>query len=316
MKSIHALPDSPAGLHSLLGALDGPHVLLGVYDPSDRLDFANQTFRAAFQLDEAASGMTFADVILHGVLRQCGPRIDRHNALEFIAETEARRRAHPGQRNFATDFVDGRWFWMTETLLETGWLVVVGTEISTLRHGEQALIESRDRAMEEARTDALTGLANRRQSLAYLELAISAFVRAAVPLAVALVDLDHFKSVNDSYGHAAGDAVLRDFAEISRITMRQSDLIGRIGGEEFLMVLPGTSVDDAAAAVERLRCSVSGRRVAIEDFAPIAYSFSSGVCGVELTDDVNAALARADRALYTAKRAGRNRVVARRQGHA
>lgn len=316
MKSILDLADNPADLQPLFGALDGPYVLVGVYDPADRLAFANSTFRAAFQLDEAAPDMTFADVILHGVLRQCGERIDGGNALEFIAETEARRRDRPGQRTFATDLVDGRWFWITETLLDTGWLVVIGMEISTLRHGEQALIASRDRAMQEARTDALTGLANRRHSLSYLELAMSAFARAAVPLAVALIDLDHFKNINDTYGHAAGDAVLRDFAEVSRKAMRQSDLIGRIGGEEFLIVFPGTSVDDAAAAVERIRWTVIGRRVAIAGQEPIAYSFSSGVCGVELTDDIHMALARADRALYTAKHAGRNRVVARRQGHA
>lgn len=95
-----------------------------------------------------------------------------------------------------------------------------------------------------------------------------------------------------------------------------SDLIGRIGGEEFLMVFPGTSVDEAVAAVERIRCSLTGRRVAIGAEISIGYSFSSGVCGVELTDDINIALERADRALYTAKRAGRNRVVSRRQGHA
>ncbi|MFM0557356.1 GGDEF domain-containing protein [Paraburkholderia sediminicola] len=316
MKPIPDLAGNPAGLQALFGALDGPHVLVGVYDPADRLDFANGTFRAAFQLDTAARDMTFADVILHGVLRQCGARVDRGDALEFIAETQTRRRNQPGQRAFATDLVDGRWFWMTETLLESGWLVVIGTEFSTLRHGEQALIASRDRAIQEARTDALTGLANRRHSLSYLELAISAFVRAAVPLAIALVDLDHFKKINDTYGHAAGDAVLRDFAEVARKAMRQSDLIGRIGGEEFLMVFPGTSVDDAAAAVERIRCSLIGRRVAISGVASIDYSFSSGVCCVELTDDINTALERADRALYTAKRGGRNRVVSRRQGHA
>jgi diguanylate cyclase (GGDEF)-like protein len=316
MKSILDLPGNAAGLQALFGALEGPHVLVGVYDPADRLDFANSTFRTAFQIDEGGRDMTFADVILHGVLKQCGARIDRGDALEFIAETQAGRRGQPGQRNFAADLVDGRWYWMTETLLESGWLVVIGTEISTLRHGEQALIASRDRAIQEARTDALTGLANRRHALSYLELAISAFVHATVPLTLALVDLDHFKSINDTYGHAAGDAVLRDFAELSRKAMRQSDLIGRIGGEEFLMVFPGTSVDEAVAAVERIRCSLTGRRVAIGAEVSIGYSFSSGVCGVELTDDINIALERADRALYTAKRAGRNRVVSRRQGHA
>ena len=92
MNPILELASHPDGLQALMGALDGPHVLLGVYDASDRLNFANETFRRAFQLDDAPGDMTFADVILHSVMRQSGPRIDRGDVIEFIADTQARRR--------------------------------------------------------------------------------------------------------------------------------------------------------------------------------------------------------------------------------
>lgn len=309
MKSIHELPVDTDAHAALLRALDGPHLLVGLYDPADHLTFANANFRTSFALDDVSGRMTFADLILHSVLRRRGPRIESGGAVEFIAETQMRRRGVPGQRTFAADLADGRWYWVTETLLESGWIVVIGSEISSLRHGEEALIAARDLAMQEARTDALTGLPNRRHTLSYLELAISAFVCAKVPLTVALIDLDHFKLINDRYGHAAGDAVLRDFADVSREAVRQSDLMGRIGGEEFMAIFSGASVDDAVAAIERMRRNVGERRVRVGDHECLAYSFSSGICRVEATDDVQSALARADRALYAAKRAGRNRVV-------
>ncbi|WP_053064213.1 GGDEF domain-containing protein [Caballeronia mineralivorans] len=163
--------------------------------------------------------------------------------------------------------------------------------------------------MQEAQTDALTCLANRRRALSYLEHAISTSVCSNLPLAVALIDLDRFKSINDCYGHSARDAVLKDFADASRNAVRRSNLVGRIGGEEFVVVLPGASADDASDVVERLRREVSDRRVRTNAGALVGYSFSAGVCELCAADDSEAALCRADRALYAAKRAGRNCVM-------
>ena len=87
-----------------------------------------------------------------------------------------------------------------------------------------------------------------------------------------------FKSINDSHGHAAGDAVLKDFADVSRLTIRRSDLVGKIGGEEFLIVLPGATADDASYLVERLRREACDRQVRTDAGALIGYSFSAGVC--------------------------------------
>ncbi|ACC72056.1 GGDEF domain-containing protein [Paraburkholderia phymatum] len=310
MKSIHDLRTDDIACEALLGALDGRTQLVAIYDASDRLMFANSAFKHAFRLNRERGDITFADLVLRGILGQCGPRIGGDDASAVIADAIAARRERAGQRSFATELVDGRWFWMTESLLENDWIVLTGTEISALRSNEQAWIGAHERAVQEARTDALTGLANRRHSMSSLELAITAAAGTETPLTVALVDLDHFKQINDSHGHAAGDAVLRDFGEVCRHATRQTDIAGRIGGEEFLVVFPSTSVEHGVSAVERMRRQVLSRRVQVADDRAIRYSFSAGVCRVELSDDLNTTLARADSALYSAKREGRNRTVA------
>lgn len=311
MNSIEHVASDRAAHVALLKALEGGQMLIAVYDVGDRLVFSNSTFDRAFHLESATQEMTFSDLILHAATHRCGPRIDRGDALEFIADAQTRRRRQPGQRRFATDLLDGRWFWMTETFLESGWVIVVGSEISELKQNEQALIFARDCAIQEAQTDPLTCLANRRYTLTYLEQAIAASDRARIPLTIALIDLDRFKSINDSHGHAAGDAVLMDFAVASRFTVRRSDLVGRIGGEEFLIVLPGATADDASDVVERLRCEACSRQVRTDTGICIRYSFSAGVCELTVADNSESALRRADRALYAAKGAGRNCVHCR-----
>jgi diguanylate cyclase (GGDEF)-like protein len=133
--------------------------------------------------------------------------------------------------------------------------------------------------------------------------------RLADPFSVCLIDLDHFKSINDSLGHAAGDAVLKHFAALAPRGLRGIDSFGRFGGEEFLIVLPGTDRHGAIAAGERVRAAAEatafpgvppGRRITI----------TVGVATHVRGEDITAFLARADQALYQGKNAGRNRVVA------
>jgi diguanylate cyclase (GGDEF)-like protein len=309
MKSIQDLRTDDIACEALLGALDGKNQLVAIYDTSDRLVFANSAFKHAFRLNRKRGEITFADLVLRGILSRSGTRIEGGDATAAIADALAARREQAGQRSVATELVDGRWFWMTESLLENDWIVLIGMDISSLRSSEEAWIGAHERAVQEARTDVLTGLANRRHSMSALELAITAAAGTETPLTIALVDLDHFKQINDSHGHAAGDAVLRDFGEVCRHATRQSDIAGRIGGEEFLVVFPSTSVEHGVSAVERMRHQVMTRRVQVAGDHVIRYSFSAGVCMVEQGDDLHAILARADSALYSAKRDGRNRTV-------
>ncbi|MFQ1003592.1 diguanylate cyclase [Modestobacter sp. SSW1-42] len=152
-----------------------------------------------------------------------------------------------------------------------------------------------------ALTDGLTGVANRRAFDTALEREVTTAVRADAALAVVIIDLDHFKSLNDSYGHQAGDDVLRAVGAALRSCVRRGDVVARYGGEEFALVLPGASVDDAVEVADRVRAAlrdITGPRTVTASLG-IASRASAGDTGAEL-------LAAADAALYSAKGSGRD----------
>ena len=162
-----------------------------------------------------------------------------------------------------------------------------------------------------ATRDALTGLANRRFFLERAAELVGLAQRHGRPLCMMMIDIDHFKSINDRFGHALGDAALRAIAATLRRDLRKTDLCGRIGGEEFALVLPETSLRSAAATAERMRRDVAAARLAAPRGDAIALRVSIGVAALQPgRQTVEALLAEADRLLYQAKSAGRNRVVA------
>ena len=155
-----------------------------------------------------------------------------------------------------------------------------------------------------ATQDELTGLYNRRHMGVLLEQAR----RAAVPVCLVLIDLDLFKSINDAHGHQAGDAVLRRFATAGRAALRSSDALARWGGEEFLLMLPGATHEQALQVVARLRTRLA--EVSFDDIAPdLRVTFSAGLSRCADEQALEAALERADQAMYRAKSGGRNRTV-------
>lgn len=180
--------------------------------------------------------------------------------------------------------------------------VVVFHDISALKEKEAALTWL-------ATTDTLTGLANRRHFTALLEAEIQRWQRSGQPAALLMLDLDFFKRVNDTWGHAVGDEVLRHFATVLRGALRRIDVPGRVGGEEFAILLPDTSEEDALAAAERLRASVEASPAqTVGGSIPVTVSigvtlFREGDSGHE------APMQRADEALYRAKQSGRNCVA-------
>ncbi|MDR5864860.1 diguanylate cyclase [Halomonas campisalis] len=149
-----------------------------------------------------------------------------------------------------------------------------------------------------SRTDPLTGAANRRHFDDELEREMSRALRSGSPLSLAFMDLDYFKRFNDTYGHATGDAMLEEMVGVWRSVLRQSDLLARIGGEEFVVVLPDTGMDEARQVVERMR-----KRT------PRGQTCSAGIAKFRPSDTAEAFVARADLAMYAAKRGGRDRVV-------
>ncbi len=212
------------------------------------------------------------------------------------------------------------WADVTDSLIDLGalalvlpWFAAMGAYVNGMRtrltDSHRQLKSAYDRIAEIAIRDELTGVYNRRFLIDGLERERARAKRLGSGYAVALFDIDHFKSVNDTYGHAAGDAVLKHFALIAGSGLRDVDIFGRHGGEEFLLVMPDTALRGAVAAAERVRTAVhaagfpqvpGNRRISV----------SAGVAEIRPEESVEALLARADKALYDGKSCGRNRVVA------
>jgi diguanylate cyclase (GGDEF)-like protein len=160
----------------------------------------------------------------------------------------------------------------------------------------------------QALVDGLTGIANRRQCEDALTTEIAQADRLGTPLTLVLADLDDFKRVNDIHGHAVGDDVLREFAAVLRSTLRESDLAGRWGGEEFLLLLPGADVEGGAQLAERVRTALSERSFLGRDGDVVNVTCSFGVAQHRVSGTERELFAAADQALYRAKRDGKNRV--------
>ncbi|MGO8791376.1 MAG: GGDEF domain-containing protein [Terriglobia bacterium] len=174
---------------------------------------------------------------------------------------------------------------------------------------QDSLIQAREALRDQAMHDPLTNLLNRRATLDFLLSEMSRAERERIPVTVMMIDIDHFKSVNDTYGHQAGDDVLSAVARRLRTSARTYDLVGRVGGEEFLIVSPNCCAPDGLIQAERLREVVCSQPVALKDLS-IQVSISLGVATTldSKRQNMEALLAGADRALYRAKAAGRNRV--------
>ena len=202
-------------------------------------------------------------------------------------------------------------------------LAVTGGQFTRLReqlsekNKQLTVLLERNEAL--ASHDELTGTFNRRHLMQLLDEERERAGRAGAPFALALFDLDHFKAVNDGFGHAAGDAVLKQFCSVARDTMRATDRFARYGGEEFVLLMPvGTDAQAASLAAERIRAAT-----AAQDWAALlgghahAVTVSAGVATWRVGESLESVLARADVALYAAKNAGRNRwVVATEAGAA
>ena len=166
--------------------------------------------------------------------------------------------------------------------------------------------------LDQSTKDPLTGLGNRGATLAELQSRFELSRRHGRPISVVMCDLDNFKQINDQHGHGAGDIVLAGFGERVRQNLRGTDLAGRIGGEEFLLVLPETEVEGAQLLAERLRTSLSDTPHLLPK-GPIQVTCSLGVAQwIQEDRDAGALLGRADEALYAAKHQGRNKVVVAR----
>ncbi|WP_430882896.1 diguanylate cyclase [Fusibacter sp. JL216-2] len=174
-----------------------------------------------------------------------------------------------------------------------------------LAQANEALEEEKERLVKLARTDGLTGLDNRRNILDYLEEQINQAKRYDRPVTIMMADIDHFKRINDTYGHTAGDEVLKKLASVFRSSIRETDRVGRFGGEEFLFVFTGTSQSETKSIIERVRNKIKGLDYS---FGKTSITVSAGVCQYEKGSST-IFIGKADKLMYEAKEKGRNQVV-------
>lgn len=243
------------------------------------------------------------------VIRTDVRRHDIEALLATISRIEAEERSLLDIRETAIDKAEHANDLAGISLAALGMLLLglVAAAGVTASKARMRTLEAEEQLRRAATTDELTGLLNRRAFLAAVDVEIARSARSGPPLALALIDLDHFKSVNDRFGHAGGDEVLRKFAETAREAMRTTDVIGRLGGEEFAVLMPETDQIQSGMAAERLRDAVAGRRMALSTGALAPVTISIGVANYKPGEDRDRLIARADEALYDAKESGRNR---------
>jgi diguanylate cyclase (GGDEF)-like protein len=201
-------------------------------------------------------------------------------------------------------------FWLVVAMLGST-AVLLGLTYVLVRRLSGGLEDAERTLVRLATTDELTGIWNRHQTFELLRVEMERARRRESSVALIMADVDHFKSVNDTLGHAAGDAVLAQIADRVAAELRPYDIFGRFGGEEFLIVAPDADLGEAVEMAERVRKAVAGSPM-IEGDGGLVVTLSAGVSSVDLgqTDAPDRALARADRALYISKHKGRDRVTA------
>ncbi|MBY3094827.1 GGDEF domain-containing protein [Rhizobium laguerreae] len=290
----------------LLHLAGDTETLIAVYDGNDRLQYANDAFRSVYFIEPDETPL-WPDLMRRNFELARGTVIQTSHFDEWLRSTQSRR-GKIGYRAFETDQHDGRWFWMTEAVQKNGWMLCIASDITGLRAHGRIVRQDRDQAIKASYTDELTGVANRRFVMARVDDMLAA-ARHGSNGCLAVFDIDNFKQINDRLGHHAGDLVLRDFAHRIHQSVRRNDCFGRVGGEEFVLVMPATGPEDAIAMVERMLTVIRFSRP-LPDSPDFSYTCSAGIAACAPSDSASDLYRRADQALYAAKLSGRDRVRA------
>lgn len=313
------MPAKPDGFHdveqmfALYGAetfLESTNILAAILDHNGKLFSWNPSFE---QLQRNMPDATLVSdflsspskVVLEKILKDTvSERARKHTDLEF------------GSEYFSTWFIplpEERILLIAEPLCSVSNLAAITAELQTVKRSlaikETELKAVLAQADEVSHTDALTFLPNRKRIISDLQHEVMFADRYGTPLAISMLDIDHFKKINDTYGHVVGDDVLRKLAMELRDHIRHPDSIGRYGGEEFLVVLPHSTINAAAEQAERLCRHVQSLHLRSGE-NEIALTISIGIAQYKIhNEDWQQFLSRADNALYQAKNNGRNQWV-------
>lgn len=282
---------------------------IAVLDAEDRFIYFNQTFILLFGLeDHPVLNHTYDELLIW--MHSKGVGADTHSLTveEWLEFVRGQHRS-AAFRYFEVDLIDGRWLLVTEQVNVGGEVVLVCNDITNSKKTEHALQDAHKELERLALTDELTGLSNRRHFMQQLGNEHHRALRYKHPVCLAILDLDHFKKINDRFGHVAGDDVLRHFSCVLRQSLRKQDVIGRLGGEEFALLLPETTQQDAMVLLQRIRHVLSS--VTLDEIASgFLYTFSAGLSELKHESPLNCKdwIHLTDQALYQAKASGRNQV--------
>jgi diguanylate cyclase (GGDEF)-like protein len=281
------------------------------FDGKQRLIVCNDLYAGMYKLtrDLVRPGTTLAEIVDHRFAAGCFPDMTR---AEYMLWRDSIA-ISPVPSDTVLELKDGRTIAVHHQPMPDGGWVATHEDITERKRAEEALQRANGQLEQLALHDPLTGLANRRKFVERFAYEMARADRIRTPPSLLMIDIDHFKAINDQHGHLAGDACLRALAALLAESVRAVDLVARFGGEEFVVLLPETSVAQSLIAAERMRSKVQAQPVGIGDGAPpvavtisVGAASAAGAAGAAPTlDEI---LARADEAVYRAKRAGRNQV--------
>ncbi|MEH8015763.1 diguanylate cyclase [Rheinheimera muenzenbergensis] len=282
---------------------------IAALDANDRFIFFNPAFTAMFGIaDYLTLGHSFDDMLTRMFSHGVGTNCKSSTLPEWLAYVHSQYRKKPF-RSFEVDLVNGRWLLMTEQVNENGEVVLVGNDITRAKQAEQALKAAKEILKQQALTDELTGISNRRHFMQLVHYEYNRARRYDSRISLAILDIDYFKKINDNLGHPVGDEVIRHFATLLQQQLRKQDAVGRLGGEEFALLLPETTEAEAAVMIERIIKQL--KQTQLDHIVPgLSYTFSAGVAELKLTSaaSIDSWVSIADQALYQAKTGGRDRV--------
>jgi diguanylate cyclase (GGDEF)-like protein len=257
--------------------------------------------------EEDAPRLVILDWMMPGIegieicrrIRENSKSEDQYTYLTLLTAKESKENIVTGMEAGADDYVT-KPFDMHELRVR----VRAGERIVQL---QSDLLEAKKKLEIQSRTDPLTGVLNRRAILSQIGYELSRAKRNNTHISISMLDLDHFKNINDTFGHLAGDAVLRECIHRVESAVRAYDSVGRFGGEEFIVVLPETNEADAFSVAERIRLRIAEKDANVDGIS-ISFAISQGLATCTGDESVDNLIAMADRALYRAKENGRNRV--------
>ena len=300
--------DFPSAIKDLVfESLSLTHDGIGVFDAEDVLVYCNANLAAMFSLPvETAIGMTFEELIRHNFEARSGILIDAETPEQWLQAAHRLRRSKTF-RSFEVERADNRCFLVTEHTARDNTMLIFCSEITRQKAHEARLHELNQTMTELAYRDSLTNIYNRRYFYELANIEMSRCTRRESDASLIMLDLDHFKSINERFGHEGGDVVLRESATMIAGLLRSYDIFGRLGGEEFAILLPDTDLAGADVLASRILDHLREHRYA----APLEQACVTASIGIAVINDnpegLEQMIRAADKKLFQAKREGRDR---------